>query len=452
MNPQTPRTARTAPSPQAPQAPSATPLTVWAVRTCAALFAALSVMAQTDFDGRSMLLPLLAAATVFLMLSSMRPLLGHLTQRRRRLLAPVVRTVSAFVAAGFALVAGNLQWHALPLAALAGAFVYGVLMLGRPAVRQLSPQVLRDPNMELVRRVVPVWMRHIERARQQGNEAIVGLIETFSRLGGILQHAAVDSGLSAGGGRSLQLRAVESAEQELRPLIDLLKRSIDARKEALAKITAFSARVALLKDMSADVQRIAHQTNLLAINAAIEAARAGPAGRGFAVVAGEVRRLSLQSAQAGRQFAADINSIEQAVRDLNQYARSAETDDREILASSEHLIGEVLRPLGNMVGALIQTSDQLQETNEAIRTEIDSLFAGFQFQDRVSQMLEQVVTDADKLTRQLNTPGDGSTSLNVDSESWMEQMRSAYAMEDQRLSHAGKGAAATTGRSEIEFF
>jgi methyl-accepting chemotaxis protein len=246
---------------------------------------------------------------------------------------------------------------------------------------------------------------------------------------------------------------VQSAERELLPLIEALKRSIEARKEALDKVSQFTALAGDLRRMAEDVHRVARQTNLLAVNAAIEAARAGPAGRGFAVVADEVRRLSTQSADAGRHIATNVKNIEGAMRELAEYAHKAETDDGEILESSERLISETLRPLQSMVDALLSSSDALRDTNRTVRVEIDRLYTGFQFQDRVSQVLEHVVRDMAQLSGLLEQQHAGeAVEFEGGADAWLEKLKASYAMQEERDEHSGNAGARARNRSNIEFF
>lgn len=130
-----------------------------------------------------------------------------------------------------------------------------------------------------------------------------------------------------------------------------------------ATITELNNSSQEIREMVTLISSIAGQTNLLALNAAIEAARAGEQGRGFAVVADEVRKLAEESNQAARQIGELVGKNE---ANLNQVITSTQAGAAGIQTgiSLVHDTGETFK---NIVDAILRLSDQIKDISDAIR-------------------------------------------------------------------------------------
>jgi len=151
---------------------------------------------------------------------------------------------------------------------------------------------------------------------------------------------------------------IEDAAQAKRAEIDralgILVEVKDSVERAAGEITALNATVTDINRFVASVSQIADQTNLLALNAAIEAARAGEAGRGFAVVADEVRKLAEQSQRA----ADDI--VQMTGHVTTRVASSAKA-----MEASAGRVGEIERVSRNIDNALRTIGDAAERTRVA---------------------------------------------------------------------------------------
>jgi len=138
------------------------------------------------------------------------------------------------------------------------------------------------------------------------------------------------------------------------------KVTLQQSNEVTAKITEESGA---LMQASKVIQHIAYETNLLAMNAAIEAAHAGEAGMGFAVVADEIRKLAEDSATQGKTITATLKMLSGEIESLSQSSSIVESKFNAIFKLSE----EVKEMSGALTDAMKEQANGSQEVLTAIR-------------------------------------------------------------------------------------
>ncbi|MDQ0740089.1 methyl-accepting chemotaxis protein [Pseudomonas sp. W4I3] len=169
-----------------------------------------------------------------------------------------------------------------------------------------------------------------------------------------------------------------------------LSQRADASREL---IEALSQRSEEIQRVTLVIQSIASQTNLLALNAAIEAARAGEHGRGFAVVADEVRGLAGRTATATDEVGVMVADIQQRTAQVVEQIRQLSADLHTGVEQVEHA-GEHLASIASLAADVEQQVNEIAQGTDTNRTQLDSLFHA------VEQMRSDL-TVSDQQTRQL---------------------------------------------------
>ena len=174
-------------------------------------------------------------------------------------------------------------------------------------------------------------------------------------------------------------------------------------REIKDSIQSIRAQINELKSSTALIQDVNSMTNVLAINAAIEAARAGTVGRGFGVVAGEVRKLSKQVAAAAVDIEQKITIVSQTVdRVMKAIADLTQGEDEgQWVSKIAFALPRLSKDFGSTVGEL---DGYVRNTHDAVRAMLDAIIAALghaQFQDITRQQIEQVRNGLEMLGHQV---------------------------------------------------
>ncbi|MBI5438103.1 MAG: chemotaxis protein [Nitrosomonadales bacterium] len=251
-------------------------------------------------------------------------------------------------------------------------------------------------------------------------EAISTLINTFTAMAEEVraQQALTlfitegDTNESGGSAKQKFEHFVHDTEKAMNEFVDSTVENSKHAMELVEKMDAINAQVSSILGILNEVEGIAKQTNLLALNAAIEAARAGEAGRGFAVVADEVRNLSENTNKFSKQIRALVGHVSASLVDAEHYIDKLAANDMTFVMDSKQHVKSMMMDLTELNETITKNAVELNRLNSKVEHNVGVAVSTLQFQDMSSQLIGHAQMRMAALQEVANEMSKGTDSPN----------------------------------------
>jgi len=202
-------------------------------------------------------------------------------------------------------------------------------------------------------------------------------------------------------------KTLNQTAMKLSDVVNKIQQEVQNETEVANQITTLAGQSNQIKDVISIIKEIADQTNLLALNAAIEAARAGEHGRGFAVVADEVRKLAERTQKSLGEIDAGVNIIVQGVMQAQQSIEQNVEEFQKTTQQTDELIAQTNKTMEKL-NTTIENAQTAKEETLKINANVDALLKTAQgllkeskLTEEISRKLRTIVGELENVVKEL---------------------------------------------------